>query len=367
MALQRLREAAEKAKIELSSSLQTEINLPYITADSSGAKHLNMKLNRAKYESLVGHLIDKTVGPCEKCLKDAGISKDQIHEVILVGGMSRMPKVQELVEKFYGKKPNRSVNPDEAVAIGAAIQGGVLKGDVKDLLLLDVTPLSLGLETLGGVFTRLIPRNTTIPTKKSQVFSTAVDGQTEVEIKVLQGEREFAKDNKLLGRFNLMGLPPAPKGVPQIEVAFDIDANGIVNVSAKDKATGKEQAIRIQSSGGLNDAEIQRMVKEAETYRENDTKRKNAIEEKNKLEALIYDTEKNLETFKDKLSATDVETLKKEIQTVRELTSAAELDLEKLKQAGESLRNNTFKVFESVYRNASPGQDEPKEAEEVKK
>src|SRR5881398_610001 len=294
LALQRLKEAAEKAKIELSSTAQTELNLPFITADASGPKHLTMKLTRAKFEALVDDLIQKTVEPCRKALKDAGLSAGEINEVVLVGGMSRMPKVQEIVKQMFGKEPHKGVNPDEVVAIGVAIQAGVLQGDVKDVLLLDVTPLSLGIETLGGVFTRIIDRNTTIPTKKSQVFSTAEDNQTAVTIRVFQGEREMASDNKILGQFDLVGIPPAPRGVPQIEVTFDIDANGIVNVSAKDKGTGKEQQIRIQASGGLADADIEKMVKEAEQFAEEDKKRRGAAEAKNNAESLIHSTEKQL-------------------------------------------------------------------------
>src|SRR6476619_1387957 len=303
LALQRLKEAAEKAKIELSSTTQTEINLPFITADQAGPKHLTMKLTRAKFEALVDDLVQKTIEPCRKALKDAGLTAGEIGEVVLVGGMTRMPKVQEVVKQLFGKEPHKGVNPDEVVAIGAAIQAGVLQGDVKDVLLLDVTPLSLGIETLGGVFTRIIDRNTTIPTKKSQVFSTAEDSQNAVTIRVFQGEREMAADNKLLGQFDLVGIPPAPRGVPQIEVTFDIDANGIVNVSAKDKGTGKEQQIRIQASGGLADSDIEKMVREAEQFAEEDKKRRGAAEAKNNAESLIHSTEKQLAEHGDKVSA----------------------------------------------------------------
>ncbi|XP_057515568.1 heat shock 70 kDa protein, mitochondrial-like [Amaranthus tricolor] len=319
LALQRLREAAEKAKIELSSTSQTDISLPFISADSSGAKHLNITLTRSKFESLVGHLIERTRGPCKNCLKDAGVSLTEVNEVLLVGGMTRVPKVQEIVQEIFGKTPSKGVNPDEAVAMGAAIQGGILRGDVKELLLLDVTPLSLGIETLGGVFTRLINRNTTIPTKKSQVFSTAADNQTQVGIKVLQGEREMASDNKMLGEFELQGIPPAPRGLPQIEVTFDIDANGIVTVSAKDKSTGKEQQITIKSSSGLSEDEIEKMVKEAEIHAQKDQERKNLIDTRNTADTTIYSIEKSLNEYREKIPSE----ISKEIEdAVSDLRSA---------------------------------------------
>jgi molecular chaperone DnaK len=347
LALQRLKEAAEKAKIELSSATQTEINLPFITADASGPKHLTMKLTRAKFEALVDDLIQKTVEPCRQALKDAGLSPAEIKEVVLVGGMTRMPKVQEVVKQFFGKEPHKGVNPDEVVAIGAAVQAGVLQGDVKDVLLLDVTPLSLGIETLGGVFTRLIERNTTIPTKKSQVFSTAEDNQGAVTIRVSQGEREMAADNKLLGQFDLVGLPPAPRGVPQIEVTFDIDANGIVNVQAKDKGTGKEQQIRIQASGGLSDADIEKMVKDAELHATEDKARRETVEAKNQGESLAHATEKSLTEFGDKVDAATKSSIETALSDLKEALKGD--DAEDIKAKTTALAQSSMKLGEAMY------------------
>jgi molecular chaperone DnaK len=348
LALQRLKEAAEKAKIELSSTTQTEINLPFITADQSGPKHLTMKLTRAKFEALVDDLVQKTIEPCRKALKDAGLTAGEIGEVVLVGGMTRMPKVQEVVKQLFGKEPHKGVNPDEVVAIGAAIQAGVLQGDVKDVLLLDVTPLSLGIETLGGVFTRIIDRNTTIPTKKSQVFSTAEDNQNAVTIRVFQGEREMAADNKVLGQFDLMGIPPAPRGMPQIEVTFDIDANGIVNVSAKDKATGKEQQIRIQASGGLSEADIQKMVKDAEANAAEDKKRREAVDAKNHADALVHSTEKALAEHGSKIAETERRAIEDAVSDLKEALKGE--DAEAIKAKTNTLAQASMKLGEAMYK-----------------
>lgn len=377
LALQRLREAAEKAKVELSSSSQTDVNLPFITADASGAKHLNITLTRSKFENLVNHLIERTRDPCKNCLKDAGVSIKEVDEVLLVGGMTRVPKVQEIVSEIFGKQPSKGVNPDEAVAMGAAIQGGILRGDVKELLLLDVTPLSLGIETLGGVFTRLINRNTTIPTKKSQVFSTAADGQTQVGVRVLQGEREMASDNKLLGEFELVGIPPAPRGVPQIEVTFDIDANGIVTVSAKDKATNKEQNITIRSSGGLTEDEIQKMVREAEMHAQKDQEKKALIDARNAADSTIYSVEKSLSEYKDKLPSDVISEIESAVTDLKK--AIANDDVEDIKAKTDAATAASLKIGQSVQQQSggsssgsqggSQGGDQAPEAEyeEVKK
>ncbi len=355
MATQRLKEAAEKAKIELSTTVETDVNLPFITADASGPKHLNIKLTRAKLESLVDDLLQRSVGPCRQALKDAGLDASKIDEVVLVGGQTRMPKIQQLVKDFFGKDPNKSVNPDEVVAIGAALQGGVLAGDVKDLLLLDVTPLSLGVETLGGVMTKLIDRNTTIPTKKAETFSTASDGQTSVEIKVLQGEREMAGDNKLLGVFSLVGIPPAPRGMPQVEVTFDIDANGILNVSAKDRGTGKEQKITITSSSGLDKKEVEKLVKDAESHSAGDKKRREAIEAKNALDALIYSTEKLVDESGEKVPEPEKESVKAAVADAKKVLETSPGDAEALKKAARDLQKASYKIAEALYKSAPAG------------
>ncbi|MFO7708585.1 MAG: molecular chaperone DnaK [Desulfobacterales bacterium] len=351
MALQRLKEAAEKAKVELSTSMETDINLPFITADASGPKHMNLKITRAKLEGLVGDLLDKLEGPCRTCMQDAGLSPREIHEVILVGDMTRMPAVQERVRRIFGKEPHKGVNPDEVVAVGAAIQGAVLKGDVKDVLLLDVTPLSLGIETLGGVMTKLIEKNTTIPTRKSQVFSTATDSQPAVSIHVLQGEREMASSNKTLGRFELVGIPPAPRGVPQIEVTFDIDANGIVNVSAKDKATGKEQSIQITASSGLTKEEIDKMVKDAEAHADDDRKKRELVEARNQADTLIYSTERSIKDLGEKVDAATKTKVEEAVQKLRKAMEGEDKD--EIRRLSEELTNASHKLAEAMYQQAS--------------
>ena len=363
LALQRLKEAAEKAKIELSSATQTEINLPFITADKTGPKHVNLKFTRAKLEALVSALVERTLEPCKTALKDSGFSAAEINEVVLVGGMTRMPKIIETVKNFFGKEPNKSVNPDEVVAMGAAIQAGVLQGDVKDVLLLDVTPLSLGIETLGGVSTKLIEKNTTIPTKKSQVFSTAEDNQPAVSIRVLQGEREMATDNKILGNFELVGIPPAARGTPQIEVTFDIDANGIVNVSAKDKGTGKEQKIQIQASGGLSDEEIQKMVKEAEANKEADKKKRESVDSRNQADSLIFSTEKSLKEHGDKITADEKKAIEDGITDLKK--SLESTDSEDIKKKTQNLIQTSMKLGEAVYKSQQKEQSKTENHKEA--